>query len=167
MRHELLAAAVRRVASSAGLPSNREASCRRLAVSAAEAEAAGLTRSEVVVMAPDGTLFPLDIVVTPQHVGCKLVECLRHAGKAAALAAADKRDSFACMASGAVHICAICGGVSRPALQRGRRLLAHVCRMGRGLWTAGGRQGRVVDVVLLRDQLCDSARERLNVCLVR
>jgi hypothetical protein len=45
-------------------------------------------------MAPDGTLFLLDIVVTHQHVGCKLAECHGHTGKAAALAAADKQRQF-------------------------------------------------------------------------
>jgi hypothetical protein len=57
-------------------------------------QAAGLARSDVVVMAPDGTLFLLDIVVTHQHVGCKLAECHGHTGKAAALAAADKQRQF-------------------------------------------------------------------------
>jgi hypothetical protein len=94
MRHDLLAAAVRRAASSAGLPSNSETSYRRLAVSAAEAEAAGLTPSDVVVMAPDGTLFLLDIVFTHQRVGCMLAEFHGHTSKAAALAAADKQRQF-------------------------------------------------------------------------
>jgi hypothetical protein len=90
MCHDLLAAAVCRVASRAGLPSNRETSYRCLADSAAEAEASGLTRSDVGDMAPDGTLFILDIVITHQLAGCKLAECHGHTSKAAALAAADK-----------------------------------------------------------------------------
>jgi hypothetical protein len=94
MRHDLLTAAVRRVASSAGLPFNHETSYRRLAFSAVEAEATGLTCHDVVVMARDGTLFLLDIVITHQHVGCKLAECHGHTGKAAALAAADKQRQF-------------------------------------------------------------------------
>jgi hypothetical protein len=64
MRHGLLAAAMRRVASIAGVPSNHEPSYRCLSVSASEADAAGLTRCCFIVMAPDGTLFLLDFVIS-------------------------------------------------------------------------------------------------------
>jgi hypothetical protein len=85
---------VRRVASSAGLPPIRKTSHRCLSVSAAVAEEAALTRFYFVVMAPNGTLFHLDIVVSHQHIGCKLPKGHGHTDKAAALAAAGKQRQF-------------------------------------------------------------------------
>jgi hypothetical protein len=68
-------------------------------------------------------------VPRPQRQGC----CSRACRQAALVSLAWRR--------GAVHVCAICSGVTPPALPRGRRLLAHGHRKGRGLWTAAVSKG--------------------------
>ncbi len=40
------------------------------------------------------SLYLIDVVVTHQHMGCKLAQCHGNTGKAAALAAADKKRQF-------------------------------------------------------------------------
>ncbi|MEL6449579.1 MAG: reverse transcriptase domain-containing protein [Pseudomonadota bacterium] len=94
LRHDNLACAVRRAAARTGAPTNRETGYRFLSATPAQAEAAGFTRSDVLVMGPDGTIYLIDVVVTHQHMGCKLDQCHKSTGKAAQLAADDKLRQF-------------------------------------------------------------------------
>ncbi len=94
LRHDLVALAVRRRAVDAGCPTNRETGYRVLAANPGQAMEAGLTRCDVLVMGPDGTIYLLDIVVTHQHMGCQLDRCYNTTGKAAQLAAEEKIRQF-------------------------------------------------------------------------
>ena len=94
MRHDLVAHAVRRTACRAGCATSMEQSYRHYASNPAAAEAAGLTRADVSILGPDGRVKLVDVVVTHQHMGCKLDACHGHTGKAALLAAQDKIREF-------------------------------------------------------------------------
>ena len=94
MRHDLLAYAVRRTACRAACSTSMEQHYHSLADDAAEAQEAGLTRTDVSILAPDGRIWLVDTMVTHQHMGCQLDTCHKSTGKAAHLGEQTKTRKF-------------------------------------------------------------------------